>query len=328
MTDETLIRYIIGQTDAGEIKQIRAWLSVSDERAKELARMKNCWILSGLGNEVTQIITEPEIRRILNQIRLAGKKTPQKTLRPKFLKYAAVLLLMMGLSGATGYFISKPDIPASKYARIIVPKGERSKVVLSDGSVVQLNGGSLLKFPPSFHSGKRTVFLEGEAFFDVARDRLHPFIVEAGKLQVKVLGTKFNISSYPDDKTITTYLEEGKVEVRIDGKEGAFLKPTEALEYNKSTRKVVRQTMNDSRFSDWTNGILNIKGETIEELARKLERRFDIRIEFGDDEIRKHTYSGSIKDENLYTVLEALRFASSLKYEKNERNVILYSLKK
>lgn len=327
MTEETLIKYITGQADAEEVNHIRAWASASEERQRELARMKNSWILSGLGNDVDQLIKEPEIRCILDKIRIINKKDHQKTRHLKLLKYAAVLFLVVGISGSAGYFISRTMLPASEYAGIIVPNGERSKVVLPDGSTVQLNGGSQLKFSPAFRSGKGTVLLEGEAFFDVAHDPSRPFVVETGNLQIKVLGTRFNVSSYPDDKTITTYLEEGKVEVRIEGQGDTYLKPSEALKFDKFTGRATKQTVNDRRFSDWTKGILNIKGETIEELARKLERRFDISINFGDHEVRKHIYSGSIKDENLDTVLEALRFASSLKYEKREKTVTLYSVK-
>lgn len=327
MTEETLIKYITGQADAGEVNHIKAWASASEERQRELARMKNSWILSGLGNDVDQLIKEPEIRRILDKIRMVNKGDCKKPLRVKLLKYAAVLFLTISLSGSVGYFISQSILPASEYTRIIVPKGERSKVVLPDGSTVQLNGGSQLKFSPAVHSGKRTVLLEGEAFFDVAHDPSHPFVVETGKLQIKVLGTRFNVSSYPDDKTITTYLEKGKVEVRIKGQGDTYLKPTEALKFDKLTGNTTKRVITDSRFSDWTKGILNIKGETIEELAKKLERRFDIHILFGDHEVRKHIYSGSIKDENLETVLEALRFASSLKYEKHEKTVTICSVK-
>ncbi|MDD4190033.1 MAG: FecR domain-containing protein [Mangrovibacterium sp.] len=327
MTEETLIKYITGQADAVEAGQVGTWASASEERQKELGRIRNVWILSGLGNEVDQLIKEPEIRRILDKIRIIGKKDPPKTRRLKLLKYAAVLFFVVSISGFLGYLISRSAIPASEYAGIIVPKGERSKVVLPDGSTVQLNGGSQLRFSPGYRSGKRVVFLEGEAFFEVAHDRFHPFVVEAGNLQIEVLGTKFNVSSYPDDETITTYLEEGKVKVCMEGQGDTYLKPSEVLKFNKPDGTAEKQTVNDHRFSDWTKGILNIKGETIEELARKLERRFDVRISFGDAEVRKHTYSGLIRDEELGTVLEALQFTSSLKYERHGKIVTICSVK-
>ncbi|MGV8094962.1 MAG: FecR family protein [Mangrovibacterium sp.] len=327
MTEETLIKYITGQADADEVKHVRAWLAASEERQRELARMKNIWILSGLGNEIDKLIKEPEIRRILYKIRLISEKDHKKTLRLKLLKYAAVLFLIISISGSVGYFISRTTIPSSEYAGIIVPNGERSKVILPDGTTVQLNGGSQLKFSTDIQSKNRTVFLEGEAFFDVTPDHSRPFVVETGNLQIEVLGTSFNVSSYPNDKMVTTYLEKGKIKILIDGQKDIYLNPSEALKFEKSTGETTKQIITDSRFSDWTRGILNIQGETIEELAKKLERRFDIKINFGDNEVCKHTYSGSIKDENLDTVLEALKFTSSLKYEKREKVVTLYSIK-
>jgi ferric-dicitrate binding protein FerR (iron transport regulator) len=152
-------------------------------------------------------------------------------------------------------------------------------------------------------------------------------LVETGILEVEVLGTSFNVCSYSDDKTITTYLESGKVKISINGKEDIFLTPSEVLKFEKSTGKVTTRTIDDHCFSDWTKGMLNIKGETIEELAKKLERRFDVEIQFGDSEVQNHTYSGTIQDENLNTVLEALKFASSLNYKQNGKIVTIYSLK-
>ena len=113
----------------------------------------------------------------------------------------------------------------------------------------------------------------------------------------------------------------------MEGQADTYLKPSEVLKFNKPDGTAEKQTVNDHRFSDWTKGILNIKGETIEELARKLERRFDVRISFGDAEVRKHTYSGSIRDEELETVLEALQFTSSLKYERHGKIVTICSVK-
>jgi ferric-dicitrate binding protein FerR (iron transport regulator) len=327
MTEKTLIKYITGQADTDEVNHVRAWLAASEERRRELSRIKNSWILSGLGNEVDQLIKEPEIRRILDKIRLIHEKDRKKTLRLKLLKYAATLFLIVSISGSVGYFISRTTIPSSEYAGIIVPNGERSKVILPDGTTVQLNGGSQLKFSTDIQSKNRTVFLEGEAFFDVTHDHSRPFVVETGNLQVEVLGTSFNVSSYPNDKMVTTYLEKGKIKILIDGQKDIYLNPSEALKFEKSTGETTKQIISDQRFSDWTRGVLNIQGETIEELAKKLERRFDLKINFGDDEVRKHTYSGSIKDENLNTVLEALKFTSSLKYEKHEKTVTIYSIK-
>ncbi|MDX9881067.1 MAG: FecR domain-containing protein [Prolixibacteraceae bacterium] len=326
MNDELLLKYLTDQADKHEKEEVRDWLAVFPQGEQELARIKNIWVLAGIGNETDPQKKEQAIRKIMEKIRVINKKPVRKTVSVKWLKYAAVLVFSIGL-GVSGYFISGLQYSTAGYTEIIAPKGERSKVVLPDGSTVQLNSGSRLKFNSSFQSGKRDVFLQGEAFFDVVRDKSRPFTVEAGIFQVEVLGTSFNVSSYPDDRIASTYLESGKVKIRIEGEKDIFLAPSEIIEYEKTSGKITKQAVNDHRFSDWTKGILNIKGETIEELAKKLERRFNIEIRFGDNAIRDRIYSGTIQDEDLNTVLEALAFASSLKYEKQEKAVILSSEK-
>ena len=328
MTDEILFKYISDQADDKEKQAVRQWASVSEKRQQELFRMKNSWILSGLESEIDPVKKEKAIQLIMDKISAINKKENFKKRWVKRFKYAAVILLIVGVSGVSGYFISNFTSSNSGFTEIIVPKGERSKVVLPDGSKVQLNGGTQLKFESTFQTGKRKVFLNGEAFFEVTHDKFHPFVVETNNMfHVEVLGTTFNVSAYSDDKAITTYLETGKVKISIDGEDNIILTPKEVLRFEKAGGKITKQTINDHRFSDWTKGILNIKGETIEELAKKLERRFDIQIIFGDDDVRAHTYSGSIKDENLNTILEALKFTSALNYERNNKAVIIYSRK-
>lgn len=328
MTDELIFKYISDQANEEEKQLVRKWAEVSEERNHELSRMKNSWVLASLNNELDQKMVEREIQLIQERIRMMNKKANSKPLRIKWLRYAAVLFFIIGISGISGYFVSNSKFRNTGITQIIVPKGERSKVILPDGSSVQLNSESRLKFESSFQSGKRKVILEGEAFFEVTHDKLHPFIVEMDNLlQVEVLGTTFNVSSYADDNTITTYLESGKVKINIDGKEAIYLKPSEVLKFEKAKGIAVKQAIDDERYFDWTKGILNINGETIEELSRKLERRFDIEILFGDDEVRKHTYSGSLKDEDLNTVLSALEFLSALNYKRDGKVVTLFSKK-
>ena len=326
MTDELLFKFILGQADKKEIQDVQEWASNSEINNRELSRIKNIWVLAGLENEIDPLKKEQEIKRILFKVRMLNEKSKKRTLRLNWLKYAATIFIVIGLSGSIGYFLSQSNFGNfTGYTEIIVPKGERSKVVLPDGSTVQLNGGSYLKFEPSFRNAKRKVILEGEAFFHVTHDISHPFVVEAGNLQVEVLGTTFNVTSYPEDHFITTYLESGKVKIDIEGQKEILLKQAEAVEYNTTTGEIQKLTLDDHRLTDWTKGILTVKGERIDELSKKLERRFNITIRFGDNEIRNHLYTGSVKDENLTTVLEALKFASSLNYKKEGKIVTLYS---
>ncbi len=328
MTDELLFKYISGQAGQDEVKYVQDWSGSSEMRKNELSRIKNIWVLSGLNNKIDLNVKEAEIQKIWAKVRELNRQEKKRILRVRWVKYAAAIILLIGLSGAAGMFISKYySTPTPKYAEIIVPNGERSTIILPDGSTVKLNSGSQLKFPSDFSSGKRQVILQGEGFFDVTHDKSNPFIVVASDIRVEVLGTRFNISCYPNDEIIETYLESGKVKVNLNDKkhDSILMNPLDALQFNKTTGKYLRYTLKDSRLSDWTKGILTVKGETIEQLAKKLERRFDVKIFFSDDEVKKHIYTGSIKDEELRTVLEALKFASSLNYEINGGIVTLFS---
>jgi transmembrane sensor len=324
MTDELLFKYTIGRANPEEILNVQEWIDCSEERKGELARIKNMWVLAGLGNEIDPGIKGQEVERIWTIIRQLNQKERKSTFRFRFIRYAAAILFLIGFSGTIGYYISNLSTKSiSGYTEVIVRKGERSRVVLPDGSTVQLNSDSRLKFV-SFNSGKRNVMLEGEGFFNITHDRLRPFIVVTHGIEIEVLGTSFNVSSYPDDSFVTTYLVSGKVKI-TDNNDDIFLNPNEAYSYNKVTRESVKMKMTDQRYSNWTKGVLTIDGETIGELAKKLERRFNVQIIFGDHEVKQHTYTGSIRDEDLNIVLQAIEFASSIKYELRGDTVTLFS---
>jgi ferric-dicitrate binding protein FerR (iron transport regulator) len=326
MTEEILYKYISEQADTEESILVKQWVGNSEERKGELSRLKNIWILSGLDNEIDPAIKASETERIWSMIKKLNVDARRKSLRLQFLKYAAAIVLIIGISGTIGFFVSTSVWNSNtKFTEINVPKGERSSVVLPDGSTVRINSNSQLKFSSTFNSGKRKVILSGEAYFDVAHDKSHPFIVETQSLQIEVLGTRFNISSYPNDHLTTTFLESGKVKISSVGNDNVILNPNEAFEFNKISLESRKIVMNDNRMMDWTKGVMTINGETIGELAKKIERRFNVTVTFMDEAVKEHVYTGSIKDEDLNIVLEAIKFASSIEYKREGNQIILSS---
>jgi transmembrane sensor len=329
MTNELLVKYIIGQTNQKETEDVLNWVKVSEEREEEIAQLKNIWIMTGLENEVDPLLKNNEIERILKIINEFDLTREKKINFAKILQYAAGILLIVGLSASAGYFFSQKSIVSDqKYTEIYVPKGERSSVHLPDGSVVQLNSDSRLRFISTLnHLGKRRVSLSGEGFFDVKHDSLHPFIVETSNFEIEVLGTSFDVSCYPNDSLNTTFLQKGKVKINQDNTDAIILKPNELYQYDKTTMHSNKKKIQDHRYLDWTQGRFTIRGETIGELAKKLERRYNINIVFGDAESKNHMYSGTIKDGDLNTVLDALTYASTIKFEHRGNTIILYSKK-
>ena len=329
MTGELLVKYISDQANQEETTEVLIWSQASEEREKELVRLKNIWAISGLGQEIDPYLVQQEVDRIMEVIHAENINGQRKRRLLRVFSYAAGILLVVGLSTSLGYFLSQNAINSNqKYTEIYVPKGERTTVHLPDGSMVQLNSDSHLRFESTLaQSGKRKVSLSGEGFFDIKPDSLHPFIVETPNYNVEVLGTSFDICSYPNDSLITTFLQRGKVKISKNNSSPIYLSPSELYCYNTTTMQSSKKKINDFRYTDWTKGRFTIAGETIGDLAKKLERRFNISIVFGDAEAKNHMYSGSIKDEDLNTMLEALTYASTIKLEHKGDTIVLYSKK-
>jgi ferric-dicitrate binding protein FerR (iron transport regulator) len=324
MTDQLLFNYISGQAVPIEILAVQEWMEASENRTNELARLRNIWILAGLENEMDPISREMETERIWNIIRSLNEKEQRRNFFIRLSKYAAVFILFMCISGVVGYYISDSSKHSdNSFSEIIVPKGQRSTVVLPDGSKVQLNSDTHLKFV-KFDGRQRIVRLEGEGYFDVTHDKNRPFIVETAISQVEVLGTSFNVTSYSDDPCITTFLSNGKVKIS-DLSGNVILSPGEAYTYNKVTHESTKRKISDQRYSSWTRGIMVIDKETIGKLAKRIERRFNVKVVFGDNEVQNHVYTGTIGDADLDTILEALEFASSIKYNRKGDTVTLSS---
>jgi transmembrane sensor len=324
MTDELLFNYITGQTVPDENPAIQEWVNGSEKRRQELARLRNIWILAGLENEMDPLSRKRETEKIWNRIKSLNQQEQRRKTLIRLSKYAAVFLLFMAISGTVGYYISDYlSGSQNSFSEIIVPKGERSTVVLPDGSKVQLNSDTHLKFV-KFTRRERIVRLEGEGYFEVTHDPSRPFVVETPTSQVEVLGTSFNVSSYADDPFMTTYLTNGKVKIS-DQSGNVTLNPGEAYTWNKVTHESAKRKVSDQRYSSWTRGIMVIEKETIGVLAKKIERRFNVNVVFGDSEVQNHVYTGTIGDADLDTILEALEFASSIKYIRKGDTVSLSS---
>lgn len=168
------------------------------------------------------------------------------------------------------------------YNELRVPYGKTFNILLSDGTKVFLNAGTTLKYPVNFIKGKnREVFLEGEAFFEVSKDTKHPFIVNANNMNVKVLGTKFNMSSYKDDSEISTVLVEGSVSLSNDSKpkETSLLKPGYKGSWNKSDSNISLEKVDTRIYTEWMHGDVIFRNSTFEEIIKKLERNYNVTIQ-------------------------------------------------
>jgi ferric-dicitrate binding protein FerR (iron transport regulator) len=194
--------------------------------------------------------------------------------------------------------LSQPVLPKQdEFNTLIVPYGKRSRVTLPDNTIVWLNSGSKLIYPVRFTADKREVFLEGEAIFEVSRNEEHPFFVLTNQLDVKVLGTVFNLSAYNDDKTVKTVLETGSVELRYKSNFlGLQLKkemiPGTMAVYDPSEKSIVQTKVNTENHTSWKDGYFIFDQQSLEGIAKKLSRYYNVPIEFEDPELASETFTG------------------------------------
>jgi ferric-dicitrate binding protein FerR (iron transport regulator) len=226
---------------------------------------------------------------------------------------------------------SEPEAVA--WQEIVVPRGNRMKVILPDKSSVWVNNESHLRYATDFSSGNRIVELSGEAYFDITHDAQHPFVVKVGNQRIKVLGTKFSVNAYPEDKIIETSLIAGSVEFdcsdMVNGKSKYMIEPGNSLFYDKRNNTVTTQKIQSSYFQYWENGVYAFKEETFEDLAVKIKRIFNVEIVFKDKYLKNKKYTGTISiNDNIFLFMEAIRRTSvePIEYEYN-KNIINVKLK-
>lgn len=205
-------------------------------------------------------------------------------------------------------------------------KGETYQVRLPDGSLVWLNAASSLTYPASLKErGLRRVRLEGEAYFQIAKDKAHPFVVETKSQQVQVLGTHFNVSAYPDESDVRTTLVEGSVKVTVsESKQGSrVLTPGQQSRVEQNQLDVL--TVNTSEVIAWKNGFFEFRRAPLGLIMRDLSRWYDIDIEYADNSSREVVMSGYVaRSRNISVILERMQATGGVHFKIEGKKVFVY----
>lgn len=264
----------------------------------------------------------PILDKVHHLIRLnKSDKVMKTTWIQAFQRVAAILILPLLLSFLVYfYFQSKPSINAFSYAEIQCPMGVRTKFQLPDGSTGYLNSGSRLKYPVQFN-GERKVELVGEAFFDVARNAEIPFHVNTRNLDIKVLGTTFNVIANEDEQTEEIVLQTGKVDVSSrGGKQLAILSPNEQLILDIEKRTLAKNDVEASQYTSWKEGQLVFRNENMKQVAIRLSRWYNVEVVIDDRLLDDYTFHATFIDEPLEEVLKLLSITTPLSYKEEKRS--------
>lgn len=316
-----------GIADLEEVFQLNVWLESSDENRKYYEQVKNIWDVSDNRMDYADIDESKALKNTLKRIKQAPVR---ENLWFLWQKVAAILFIPLLI----GSLLWIRTVPRSQnrtsnevvYNEVHAAFGTRSKLRLSDSSLVWLNSGSTLRYPVKFEKIQRKVFLSGEAYFEVESDESKPFIVETPTLQIKATGTKFNVQEYYAHPVSEVMLLSGKITVNEcnnsseDNSSISELKPNQFLSYNRETRE--KHIINEDvlRYVAWKDGKLVFRNDPLERVLAKLSLMFNVEIDLQGDQLKNYRYHATFQDESLEEILKLLRLSAPLNFREIKRS--------
>ncbi|GAB7087175.1 FecR family protein [Marinifilum fragile] len=226
-------------------------------------------------------------------------------------------------SGRIVYSSSEAQNQKVEYHRINVPRNGEFFVVLSDGTKVWINSGSQLGFHSKFTGKQRIVHLEGEAYFEVSKNPEQPFVVRTNNMDVRVLGTHFNVKAYDDDEFTYATLNEGKVHV-FKGEMSEVLQPDEQLVLNNNTKAFKKQIVDASIYSAWVKGKMMFKDERLEDIMNSLSRWYDVSVFYRTEELKDRRFSISTnRYGDIQTLLDQMELTNRVRFEINKNAIVV-----
>lgn len=320
--DDRILTYFTGELNSSERLELLKCIEADELLKLEFVRVQNIRALSYLSRLANN---ESEGRRSFrNFIRRCRSKRQHETTYT-LLQYAAVAVaLIVSTFFVTRHFFGNVENLENDINTLYVPAGQRAQITLQDGTKVWLNAQSTLTYPSHFSKKKRNVEIVGEAFFDVAGDKKKPFIVSTRNIDMKVLGTQFNVYSYPDAGWIRTSLVEGSLRIYKSGNENraVTLKPNEqvTIQGNKMT---VRTIVHPDHLL-WKEGIYAFQNERLIDILEKLQLYYDVKIIVKDPEIFNVRYTGKFRQrDGIDEILRIIQKIRKFNIEKDtETNTI------
>jgi len=320
-------RYVNGEADDKEREYVES-LFVEGERNLYLHnRINKDWDLMLRDDEQKDVDTRHILDRINHVIRKEATnkdKRPLRRLLRIYMKAAAILLIPLLFAGSVLYhYISDRYLKSTgeeAITNIYAPYGSRASFTLPDGTTGMLNSGSTLAYHLPF-SNKRNIKLEGEAWFEVKSDEDNPFEINTGNSVVKVLGTSFNISAYPTESYVEIVMAEGEAEF-LDNISGQreIIKPSERLIIKGG--RINKSNVEPEKYTSWTEGKLIFRGDPMDEVARRIERWYNVKVIIADKELLKYSFRATFEDDRLEDVLRYLTMTSPISYRITPRMVL------
>lgn len=315
--NEELLKYFTGKLSPSEKYKFLQEVESDESLKKDFIHFQNIY-------SATQLSSQPgdraEGKRSFDKFISSLKSRERRIKLRGFLKYAAVIVAVVSSTIFGTLFLSDRQ-EGESFNTLYVPAGQRAQITLEDGTEVWLNAQSTMKYPSKFSKKLRKVEIEGEAFFDVAKDSKRPFIVNAHHVDLEVLGTQFNIHSYSESKRAETTLVEGSLKVtdKLNENNSVIIKPNEQVSY--ADGKLSVHPASNPDYLLWREGIYSFDNERLIDIMQKLVLYYDITIEVKDPEIFNVRYTGKFRQrDGIDEILRILQIIQPFNIEKDREN--------
>ena len=358
--EDLIYGYLKNELTAEETSRLIKWLEQDKSNKCLFDEMSDLWITVRAASANPGFDAREGFSKFRNKIKASDNKKYNK-IKTLWLntvvRYAAVILLAFSAGGALFYFIGRnsADPAVQSINKLVVPLGSKAWFSLSDGTVVTLNAGSTLNVSQDYGVNNRIVRLDGEGYFNIAKDKNNPFVVQTPFLNIRALGTEFNIKAYSADRTIETTLVSGSLQIEpvkeINRGQITVLKPNQKLTFYKadssfingpekkekevirpeSVKKIrtvpaahlVKEDVNVGPVTSWKENRWIFEQQSLSQIAVDLERKFDVQIIFDSERLKSYRFTGTILAEPIEQVLVALSMAAPITYRVRGRVVTL-----
>ncbi|MDY9919381.1 sigma factor regulatory protein, FecR/PupR family [Proteiniphilum saccharofermentans] len=304
MNKDLLYRFFEGNTTLEEEKQIRQWIDTSEE------------------NRITFL----QERKIYDAILFRSPGISNTNRKRRTIGYhigAIAASLFILIASALYLHTLRQENNSLDYNTLVVPAGQRIHLILADNTDIWLNANSTLRYPTEFSRKDRTVYLDGEAFFEVSKDDKKPFMVKTTSGDIKVTGTSFNVEAYSKHGGFETSLFEGSVEIYKNDHKLTTLKPDERS-YLKDGKLYVTPITDMDKYL-WKDGLIAFNNKRLEDILQSLEKYFDIRIQISNSSLPQRTYTGKFRQsDGVDYALRVLQKSIHFSYQRDETTGIVY----
>lgn len=356
--ESLFLAYLEGNISLVDEQFLLDWLKNNPDAIQNFNDFRRIWNMSEMAGTLENDAIELEWMQLRDRINSTSDNpiTINRSIWYWLPRVAAVFLLGAMVSFAAAYLVMNPQNQELTYHEINTPPGAKSKVTLPDGTNIWLNAGSNLKYSSEFGEKNRLVQLTGEAYFDVFHNPEKVFLVKTSELNIKAYGTSFNVKSYPEEGTIETTLIEGSVGVtrttfETKKNDEVMLEPNQRVVYYRKTNTVktvepstkptdspvpvpvkrddqkltylISKGINTEEFTSWKDGTLFITSESLNDLAVILERKYDVHIHFESEALKNLKFTGSLQNETVEQVIDAIGIAAQIDYEIEDRDIWL-----